>query len=128
MQLTDTTARQSAAGRLPTDARLQAYAAGAYDPELETLYFQYGRYLLLAASRPGGPPANLQGIWNQELRAPWSSNYTININTQMNYWPAEVTNLSELHAPPADVAEELGRYGAADGAGVLRSPGLGSAP
>lgn len=84
---------------LPTDQRLKGYTGGAYDPGLETLYFQYGRYLLIAASRPGGPPANLQGIWNNELRAPWSSNYTININTQMNYWPAEATNLSELHEP-----------------------------
>jgi alpha-L-fucosidase 2 len=84
---------------LPSDERLQAYSKGAYDPALETLYFQYGRYLLIAASRPGGPPANLQGIWNKELRAPWSSNYTININTEMNYWPAEVTNLSEMHLP-----------------------------
>jgi alpha-L-fucosidase 2 len=83
----------------PADERLKAYAAGAVDPALETLYFQYGRYLLISSSRPGGPPANLQGIWNKELRAPWSSNYTININTQMNYWPAEVTNLSEMHEP-----------------------------
>jgi alpha-L-fucosidase 2 len=84
---------------LPADERLKAYATGAADPSLETLYFQYGRYLLISSSRPGGPPANLQGIWNKELRAPWSSNYTININTQMNYWPAEVTNLSEMHEP-----------------------------
>jgi alpha-L-fucosidase 2 len=84
---------------LPSDERLQAYSKGAYDPGLEALYFQYGRYLLISSSRPGGPPANLQGIWNKELRAPWSSNYTININTQMNYWPAEMTNLSEMHLP-----------------------------
>jgi alpha-L-fucosidase 2 len=85
--------------KLPTDERLKAYSAGAYDPAFETLYYQFGRYLLIAASRPGGPPANLQGIWNKEMRAPWSSNYTININTQMNYWPAEPTNLSEMHLP-----------------------------
>lgn len=84
---------------LPSNERLKAYATGAYDPGLETLYFQYGRYLLISCSRPGGPPANLQGIWNNELRPPWSSNYTININTEMNYWPAEVTNLSEMHQP-----------------------------
>lgn len=84
---------------LPTDKRLKAYSNGSYDPFMETLYFQYGRYLLISSSRPGGPPANLQGIWNKELRAPWSSNYTININTQMNYWPAESTNLSEMHLP-----------------------------
>lgn len=84
---------------LPSNERLKSYSKGAYDPELETLYFQFGRYLLISSSRPGGPPANLQGIWNKELRAPWSSNYTININTEMNYWPAEVTNLSEMHLP-----------------------------
>ena len=84
---------------LPSNERLRAYTDGGYDPGLETLYFQFGRYLLISASRPGGPPANLQGLWNNELRAPWSSNYTININTQMNYWPVETTNLSELHLP-----------------------------
>lgn len=84
---------------LPSNERLRAYSKGAYDPAIETLYFQFGRYLLISSSRPGGPPANLQGIWNKELRAPWSSNYTININTQMNYWPAEVTNLPEMHLP-----------------------------
>ncbi|OQP44101.1 alpha-L-fucosidase [Niastella koreensis] len=97
--LKDTGAASNTNSTLPVDKRLQAYSAGAYDPALETLYYQYGRYLLIAASRPGGPPANLQGIWNKELRAPWSSNYTININTQMNYWPAESTNLSEMHLP-----------------------------
>ncbi|GAB3638431.1 glycoside hydrolase family 95 protein [Hymenobacter arcticus] len=100
----------TAAG-LPTDKRLQAYATGGPDPGLEALYFQYGRYLLIAASRPGGPPANLQGIWNKELRAPWSSNYTININTQMNYWPAEVTGLSELHQPLLDWLPGLAQTG-----------------
>ncbi|TWI94808.1 alpha-L-fucosidase 2 [Mucilaginibacter frigoritolerans] len=84
---------------LPTDQRINAYTKGAIDPDYETLYFQYGRYLLISSSRPGGAPANLQGIWNNELRPPWSSNYTININTEMNYWPAEVTNLSEMHQP-----------------------------
>lgn len=92
---------------LPSDKRLLAYSNGAYDPALETLYFQYGRYLLISSSRPGGPPANLQGLWNKELRAPWSSNYTININTQMNYWPAEVTNLSEMHQPLLDFIKNL---------------------
>jgi len=96
---------------LPSNARLKAYAKGAYDPGLETLYFQFGRYLLISSSRPGGPPANLQGIWNKELRAPWSSNYTININTQMNYWPAEVTNLSEMHMPLLNFIQELSKTG-----------------
>ncbi len=84
---------------LPTDERLLHYTEGAADPSLETLYFQYGRYLLISCSRPGGAAANLQGIWNKELRPPWSSNYTTNINVQMNYWPAEAVNLSEMHLP-----------------------------
>jgi len=109
-QITDTLIN-NANPKLPSDDRLKTYAKGAYDPELETLYFQYGRYLLISASRPGGPPANLQGIWNKELRAPWSSNYTININTQMNYWPAEVTNLSELHEPLLKFIQDLSKTG-----------------
>lgn len=84
---------------LPTDERLLGYTEGAQDPSFETLYFQYGRYLLISCSRPGGVPANLQGIWNKELRPPWSANYTTNINVQMNYWPAEPLNLSEMHLP-----------------------------
>ena len=104
--ISDTTNR--AAGQtMPANERLQAYTKGSYDPSLETLYFQYGRYLLISSSRPGGPPANLQGIWNKELRAPWSSNYTININTQMNYWPSETTNLSEMHLPLLDWIKNL---------------------
>ena len=99
--------------RLPSNSRLKAYSDGAYDPGLESLYFQYGRYLLISSSRPGGPPANLQGIWNKELRAPWSSNYTININTQMNYWPAEVTNLSEMHQPLLNWLQDLATTGKA---------------
>lgn len=96
---------------LPSDKRLKVYSEGAYDPGLESLYFQYGRYLLISSSRPGGPPANLQGIWNKELRAPWSSNYTININTQMNYWPAEVTNLTEMHQPLLNWLQDLAKTG-----------------
>jgi alpha-L-fucosidase 2 len=92
---------------LPSDQRLKAYSDGAYDPGVEMLYFNYGRYLLISSSRPGGPPANLQGIWNKELRAPWSSNYTININTEMNYWPAESTNLSEMHQPLLNFIKNL---------------------
>ncbi|WP_228230729.1 glycoside hydrolase family 95 protein [Leeuwenhoekiella parthenopeia] len=83
----------------PVNARLKAYSQGANDPNLEALYFQYGRYLLVSSSRPGGIAANLQGIWNNEMRPPWSSNYTTNINAEMNYWPAETTNLSEMHQP-----------------------------
>jgi len=87
---------------LPTDQRLERYKTGAGDPGLETLYFQYGRYLLMGSSRPGNLPANLQGIWNHHLVAPWSSDYHTNINIQMNYWPAEVCNLSECHLPLFD--------------------------
>ncbi len=84
---------------LPTDRRLAAVQAGASDPALVALYFQYGRYLLIASSRPGDLPANLQGIWNDQIEAPWNADYHININLQMNYWPAEVTNLAECHQP-----------------------------
>lgn len=91
----------------PIDKRLLDYQAGANDPSLISLLFQYGRYLLIASSRPGSQPANLQGLWNQELRPPWSSNYTININTEMNYWPAEVTNLADLHEPLFRFIHEL---------------------
>ncbi|MEP7109586.1 MAG: glycoside hydrolase family 95 protein [Ferruginibacter sp.] len=97
---------------LPTDERLLGYTKGAKDPSLETLYFQYGRYLLISSSRPGGVAANLQGIWNKELRPPWSSNYTTNINVQMNYWPAESTNLSEMHLPFLDLIKNAAVTGA----------------
>jgi len=95
---------------LPTDERIRRYAAEA-DPALVTLLFQYGRYLLVASSRPGTQPANLQGIWNDEVRPPWSSNYTVNINTQMNYWPAEPTNLAECHTPLFAFIAELSENG-----------------
>jgi alpha-L-fucosidase 2 len=95
-----------------TDARLRAYRDGAVDPGLEALYFQFGRYLMIAGSRPGGPPLNLQGIWNPHLRPPWSSNYTVNINTEMNYWPAETTNLSECHEPLLRFIGDLAKTGA----------------
>ncbi|HVG39790.1 MAG TPA: glycoside hydrolase N-terminal domain-containing protein, partial [Pyrinomonadaceae bacterium] len=94
-------------GALPTDERLKSFANGQLDPALSTLVFQYGRYLLISSSRPGGQPANLQGIWNDLMRPPWSSNWTININTQMNYWPAEMTNLAECHEPLFDFIREL---------------------
>ncbi|MGZ5221239.1 MAG: glycoside hydrolase family 95 protein, partial [Chitinophagaceae bacterium] len=110
LNLNDTTGKKNV---LPTDRRLLAYSNGAYDPGIESLYFNYGRYLLISSSRQGGTPANLQGIWNKELRAPWSSNYTININTQMNYWPAEVTNLSEMHQPLFELVKNISVTGAA---------------
>lgn len=82
---------------LPTDTRLREYAKGAPDPYLETLYFQFGRYLLISSSRTPGVPANLQGLWNPHIQPPWSSNYTMNINAEENYWLAENTNLPEMH-------------------------------
>jgi len=94
-------------GNLPTDERMDLYSKGGKDPGLETLYFQYGRYLLISSSRTANAPANLQGIWNKELRAPWSSNYTININLQMNYWPAEAGNLSEMVKPLAGLIKNI---------------------
>ena len=92
---------------LPTDERLAQYTKGSPDPALEALYFQYGRYLILSASRTKGAPANLQGIWNKELRPPWSANYTTNINLQMNYWHVEATNLSEMFSPMYDLIKNL---------------------
>jgi len=97
-----TLGQPSEASMLAMDARLMRYAQLGNDPELEALYFQFGRYLLISSSRPGGIPANLQGIWNPMTRPPWSSNYTTNINAEMNYWPAEVTNLSDLHTTFTD--------------------------
>lgn len=90
----------------PTDERLAGFSQGQ-DPQLATLAFQYGRYLLIGCSRPGGQPANLQGIWNELLRPPWDSKYTCNINTQMNYWPALTTNLAECQEPLFDALSDL---------------------
>ena len=87
------------ANSLPTDERLERLRGGKEDTGLFALYFNYGRYLLISSSRPGSLPANLQGIWNQEFFPPWGCKYTTNINVQMNYWPAEVCNLAELHEP-----------------------------
>jgi alpha-L-fucosidase 2 len=94
------------AAKLPTDERLKNFRT-ANDPELVTLYFQYGRYLLISSSQPGGQPANLQGIWNGQMKPPWDSKYTININAEMNYWPAEKTNLAELHEPFLQMVKEM---------------------
>ncbi len=98
---------------LPVDERLKQYKAGQADLHLEELYFQLGRYLLISSSRPGGFPANLQGIWNNLLRPSWRSNYTTNINLQMNYWPAEMTNLSELTEPLIEHIKRLAKNGTA---------------
>ena len=99
-------AADSRAG-IPTDDRLERVKKGEADPGLDALYFQFGRYLLIASSRPGGLPANLQGLWNDSMFPPWDSDYHLNINLQMNYWPAEVTNLAELHQPLFDYLESL---------------------
>jgi len=96
---------------IPTDERVATL--GAKDSTLVETFFQYGRYLLIASSRAGGPPANLQGMWNDQVRPPWSSNFTININTEMNYWPAETTNLAELHEPLLGFVEQLATNGRA---------------
>jgi alpha-L-fucosidase 2 len=93
----------------PTDERVRQLKLSGLenDPALAALYFQYGRYLLIASSRSGGQPANLQGLWNQELNPPWESKWTLNINCEMNYWPAEVANLSECTGPLFDLIDDL---------------------
>jgi alpha-L-fucosidase 2 len=101
----------TAAPNLPTDERLQRYAAGQEDKNLEILYFQYGRYLLISSSRTPGVPANLQGIWNPYMRPPWSSNYTTNINAEENYWLAENTNLQEMHMPMLTFIKNIAETG-----------------
>jgi alpha-L-fucosidase 2 len=94
----------------PTDQRIKEFAKQD-DPQLAELYFQFGRYLLMASSRPGSQPANLQGIWNDNLNPPWESKWTTNINTEMNYWPAEICNLSECHEPLFDLITEVAESG-----------------
>lgn len=98
------------ASKLPTEERLANFR-NTKDPSFVALYFQYGRYLLISSSQPGGQPANLQGIWNQNMKPAWDSKYTININAEMNYWPAERTNLSELHEPFLKMVKELSQTG-----------------
>jgi len=105
----------TAAAALPTDERLDAIKKGENDPQLAALYFQYGRYLLIASSRPGTMPANLQGIWCDHFQAAWNADYHHNINDQMNYWPAEVGNLAECHQPFLEYID------------TLREPGRGTA-
>jgi alpha-L-fucosidase 2 len=112
----------------PTDRRLAAAnehpdGALAADPALAPLLFDYGRYLLISSSRAGGVPANLQGIWNDDPRPPWSSNYTTNINLEMNYWPADVTNLPECLPPLVDLVEGLSRTGAETARRLYDAPG-----
>jgi len=95
----------------PTNERIRHFAEG-HDPQMAALYFQFGRYLLLACSRPGGQPANLQGLWAEGLNPPWGGKYTININTEMNYWPAETCNLGECVAPLMSMVYDLTESGA----------------
>ncbi len=99
------------AAELPTGERIAAFATTP-DPQLVALLFQYGRYLLIASSREGGQPANLQGVWNDEVKPSWDSKYTVNINTEMNYWPAEVTNLAECNQPLFAALKEIAESGA----------------
>ena len=100
----------SRAMKEPTDVRVSRFAS-RYDPQLVALYFQFGRYLLISCSQPGGQPANLQGLWNDMLDPPWGSKYTTNINTEMNYWPSESTNLSEMSEPLVQMVKELAESG-----------------
>jgi alpha-L-fucosidase 2 len=102
---------RSEGDRVPTDERLRALREGNNDEGLCALLFHYGRYLLIASSRPGTEPANLQGIWNDQVRPPWSCNWTTNINTEMNYWHAETTNLAECHESLMDLVADLSRAG-----------------
>ncbi|MGO4771146.1 glycoside hydrolase N-terminal domain-containing protein [Flavobacterium sp. W22_SRS_FK3] len=95
----------------PTNERIRDFKK-EFDPQLASLYFQFGRYLLISSSQPGGQPANLQGIWNDMVTPPWDSKYTTNINAEMNYWPAEITNLTEMHEPFIQMAKELSVSGA----------------
>jgi alpha-L-fucosidase 2 len=96
--------------KLPTDVRIAHFADGN-DPQLATLYFQFARYLLICCSRPGGQPATLQGLWNDSMTPPWDSKYTININTEMNYWPAEPCNLSECVEPLTEMVLDMAQTG-----------------
>lgn len=102
---------ESDASKLPTDERVKNFKNGN-DPAFAALYFQFGRYLLMSSSRPGGQPANLQGLWNQSMNPPWGSKYTININTEMNYWPAEICNLPECVDPLIAMIKDLSETGA----------------
>ena len=103
-------ASQDSSSSLPTDKRLVAFA-DSNDPDMVSLMMQYGRYLLISSSQPGGQPANLQGVWNDKLNAPWDSKYTININAEMNYWPALVGNLAETQQPLFSMVKDLSQTG-----------------
>ncbi len=110
--LQDAKEESAKAASLPTDQRVKAMAKGGADPALAALYFNYGRYLLIGSSRPGTMPANLQGIWAEGIRTPWNCDYHLDINVQMNYWPAEVTGLGDCHTPLFKLIESLQEPGA----------------
>ncbi len=111
------------APELPTDVRLRSVQEGNPDPMLDALLFHYARYLLISSSRPGSLPANLQGIWNEHIEAPWNSDYHININVQMNYWPAEISNLSEMHKPLFELIDGIRERGSATARDVYNCGG-----
>ncbi|HEU4391448.1 MAG TPA: glycoside hydrolase family 95 protein [Blastocatellia bacterium] len=113
----------AAASIAPTSSRLEAFSRGKSDPGLAQLYFDFGRYLLTSSSRPGGLPANLQGIWAEEVQTPWNADWHININLQMNYWPAEVCNLSDLHQPLFALIESLQSPGSRTAKNYYRARG-----
>ena len=113
---------KSDAMKLPTNERIRRFSEGN-DPQLAALYYQFSRYLLISCSRPGGQPANLQGIWNESLNPPWQSKYTININTEMNYWPAETGNLPECVEPLIRMVEDLTVTGARTAANMYGARG-----
>jgi alpha-L-fucosidase 2 len=108
---------------IPTDERVKRFLASGNDPHLVRLVFQYGRYLLISSSRPGTLPANLQGIWANKIQTPWNGDYHTDVNVEMNYWPAEVTNLSEMHLPLFDLIYSLVAPGSKTAQVQYRSPG-----
>ncbi len=114
---------ETEAGAYPTDQRLINHDAGAWDPSLYTLLFNYARYLTISASRPGTQAMNLQGIWNDQVFAPWCSNYTVNINTEMNYWPVLAANLTECHEPLISMLKELAVTGKEAAMELYGAPG-----
>ncbi len=113
----------SLGSKLPTDRRLARFAEGSADPALATLYFNYGRYLLIGSSRPGGLPANLQGIWAEEIQTPWNGDWHLDINVQMNYWPAPVCNLSDLQEPLHTLITSLVEPGTRTAKAYYNTPG-----
>ncbi|WP_042719675.1 glycoside hydrolase N-terminal domain-containing protein [Flavobacterium sp. B17] len=112
----------SEASKNPTDVRIKNFATH-YDPQLVSIYYQFGRYLMISSSQPNGQPANLQGIWNNSNKPAWDSKYTININTEMNYWPAEKTNLSEMHEPLIQMIKDLSVTGKETAKTIYKSRG-----